>query len=182
MRARSRGYEANLRGGSARTGGGGPIAGAAELFDPQSGTFTITGPRKEVELNTATLLANGTVLVVTASFDFSPDEANLYDPASGTFTDLGQTLGFHGYSAALRLADGTVLISGGEAIGGSGSSFAELYLPATRTFASAGDMTTGRQSHTATLLPDGTVLIAGGLSVWALPTPVMTSTAETYSP
>ena len=165
-----------------RTGGGGPIAGAAELFDPQSGTFTITGPRKEVEVNTATLLTDGTVLVVTASFDVPPDEANLYDPASGTSTDIGQTLGYHGYSAAVRLADGTVLISGGEAIGGSGSSFAELYLPATRTFVSAGDMTTGRYLHTATLLPDGTVLIAGGLSVWALPTPGMTATAEIYTP
>jgi hypothetical protein len=163
-------------------GAAGAIVGAAELFGPHSGTFSITGPRLESELSTATLLTDGTVLVVTASFDFSPDDAEVYDPATGKFTHIGQTIGFHGYSAAVRLLDGTVLISGGEAIGGDGSSFAELYLPATRTFASAGDMATGRQMHTATLLPDGTVLIAGGLSVWYLPTPEMTSTAEIYTP
>jgi hypothetical protein len=144
--------------------------------------FSVTGPRPEFELNTATLLTDGTVLVVTATFDIGTDDADVYDPASGKFTHIGQTIGYHGYSAAVRLADGSVLISGGEAIGGSGSSSAELYLPATRTFASAGNMATGRQMHTATLLPDGTVLIAGGLSVWALPTPGMTSTAEIYKP
>jgi len=149
----------------------GATVGEAELFDPQSGTFSLTGSRHENELNTATLLTDGTVLVVTASFDFSPDDADIYDPASGIFTHIGQTIGFHGYSAAVRLADGTVLISGGEAVGGSGSSFTELYLPATRTFVPADSMTTGRQMHTATLLPDGTVLIAGG----------MTSTAEIYT-
>ena len=157
--------------------GAAPIAGAAELFDPPSGTFSITGPRHEVELSTATLLTDGTVLVVTASFDVSPDDADVYDPASGTFTHIGQTIGFHPFSAAVRLADGTVLISGGQVIGGDGSSYTEIYLPATRTFASAGQMTTGRDSHTATLLPDGTVLIAGGISIWGSP-PQMTSTAE----
>jgi hypothetical protein len=163
-------------------GSSGATVGAAELFDPQSGTFSITGPRNETELSTATLLTDGTVLVVTASFDVSPDDADVYDPASGKFTHIGQTIGYHGYSAVVRLADGSVLISGGEAFGGSGSSSVELYRPATRTFASTGDMATGRQMHTATLLPDGSVLIAGGLSVWALPTPGMTSTAEIYKP
>jgi hypothetical protein len=109
---------------------------------------------------------NGTVLVVTATADVLPDDADVYDPASGIFTHIGKTAGFHGYSATVRLADGTVLISGGKLIGGDGSSFTELYLPAAHTFVPAGQMTIARDSHTATLLPDGTVLIAGGLSVW----------------
>src|SRR5215472_6973785 len=88
---------------------GGLVAGA-ELFDPKSGAFSLTGPRNMVELDTATLLTNGTVLVVTASFDVTPDEAAVYDPVSGTFTDIGNTIGYHGYSAAVRLTDGTVLI------------------------------------------------------------------------
>jgi len=161
----------------------GATAGAAELFDPNSGAFSVTGPRSQVELNTATLLTNGTVLVVTASFDFSTDEAAIYDPASGTFTDIGNTIGYHGYSAAVRLADGTVLISGGEIFGGDGSSSAELYLPSSHTFQSAGNMAIGREMHTATLLPDGTVLIVGGLSVYGYPGPSqMTASAEIYTP
>jgi len=124
---------------------------------------------------------NGTVLVVTASFDINTDEAAIYDPASGTFTDIGNTIGYLGYSAAVRLADGTVLISGGELFGGDGSSSAELYLPSSRTFQSVGNMAIGREMHTATLLPDGTVLIAGGLSTYGFPSQ-MIATAEIYTP
>jgi hypothetical protein len=133
------------------------------------------------ELSTATLLANGTVLVVTATFDAPPDDAELYDPASGTFTYIGRTLGYHAFSAAVRLADGTVLITGGQLPGGNGSSAAEFYVPATRTFTTAGNMATGRDSHTATVLTDGTVLIAGGINTWGSP-PQMTSSAEIYKP
>ena len=158
-----------------------PDVGAAELFDLRTASFSITGPRHEFELSTASLLTNGTVLVVTATFDVPPDDAELYDPTSGTFTYIGRTIGYHAFSAAVRLADGTVLITGGQLPGGNGSSDSEFYLPATRTFASAGNMTTGRDSHTATLLADGTVLIAGGISTWGSP-PQMTSSAEIYNP
>lgn len=158
-----------------------PVGGAAELFDPQSGTFNITGQRKDVELGQATLLADGTVLVVTPSFDISTDDADVYDPASGAFTHVGQTLGFHAFSADVRLANGSVLISGGQLAGGNGSASAELYLPTARKFVSTSGMIVGRDSHTATLLTDGTVLLAGGITIWGSP-PQVTSAAEIYNP
>ena len=157
-----------------------------ELFDPRTGTFSVTGSRNcrlgGDATYTATLLMNGTVLLVESEVaDVYPpyrELAEAYDPASETFTDAGSVTDPHEFSPAVRLADGTVLITGGQLIGGNGSASSELYLPATGTFASAANMTTGRHSHTAPLLPDGTVLIAGGWSVW--PTP--TATAEIYKP
>jgi hypothetical protein len=127
--------------------------------------------------NTATLLVDGKVLFVGGNpDDVSPGEAEVYDPGSGSFTFVGNTNAPYEYAAAVRLLDGTVLITGGELPGGSGSAGADLYLPATGTFAVAGNMTVGRHEHTATLLRDGTVLIAGGFTTW--PTP--TSSAELY--
>jgi len=154
--------------------------GATELFDPQSGTLSPTGPMSGWDnVNTATLLMNGTVLFVgNAENDGWPADAEVYDPAAGTFTFIGNTTAPHEFSAAARLLDGTVLIAGGQLQGGAGSAGTDLYVPATGTFAFAGNMTMGRHEHTATLLPDGTVLIAGGFSIWPNPT----SSAEIYHP
>src|SRR6185295_10016804 len=62
---------------------------------------------------------------------------------------------------ATRLADGRVLIAGGE--NGSGTlNETEIYDPAAGTFSAAANMGTARADHSATLLADGRVLIAGG--------------------
>ena len=155
--------------------------GATELFDPKSGTFSATGPMTGYTWNnenTATVLTDGRVLFVgNAENDGTLADAEVYDPAAGTFTSIGKATAPHEFAAAVRLADGTVLITGGQLVGGNGSAASDLYLPATGTFASAA-MTTGRHSHTATLLTDGTVLIVGGYSTW--PTP--TASAEIYDP
>ena len=159
------------------------LSGATELFDPKSGTFSTTGPMTGstwINVNTATLLTDGRVLFVgNEENDGTPADAELYDPAAATFTSIGKTSAPHEFAAAVRLADGTVLITGGQLVGGNGSAGSDLYSPSTGTFASAADnMTTARHSHTATLLSDGTVLIVGGYSSW--PTP--TASAEIYDP
>ena len=153
-------------------------AGATELFDPKTGSFTLTGARQYWNsLSTATLLLNGTVLFVEGNDSALPDAVEVYDPASGTFSFIGNTNSIHEYSAAARLADGTVLIAGGQLVGGNGNPTAELYVPATNTFEFAGFMIAGRHENTATLLNDGTVLIVGGYGNWPSPTP----TAEIYT-
>ncbi|HEU4875046.1 MAG TPA: MBG domain-containing protein [Pyrinomonadaceae bacterium] len=62
---------------------------------------------------------------------------------------------------ATRLADGRVLIAGGDNSSGALNQ-SELYDPAAATFSASANMSTARADHSATLLADGRVLIAGG--------------------
>jgi hypothetical protein len=62
---------------------------------------------------------------------------------------------------ATRLADGSVLIAGGENSGGTLNQ-AEIYDAASGSFSAAANMVAARTAHSATLLADGRVLIAGG--------------------
>ncbi len=153
--------------------------GEAELFDPQSGTFGVTGPMMAKGYPdygyTAALLTDGRVLFL-GSDDYSAD-AEVYDPVTGTFASAGSTVSQE-LAPASRLTDGTVLIAGGQVPGGNGSAYAVLYVPASGTFEHVGEMTANRHSHTASPLPDDTVLITGGFSVWPEPT----SSAEVYKP
>jgi len=158
-------------------------AQVTELYDPGTGTFSLTGTRGGtigwwVNVNTATLLRNGKVLIVGSDEYDWPADAEVYDPATATVTGIGNTAAPHEFSTATLLRDGTVLVAGSQLPGGSGDASAELYDPAAGTFYTTENMTTGRGSHTATLLPGGRVLIAGGYSSW----PVPTSSAELYVP
>ncbi len=173
-----------ITGGGDDAGGDFPFYGSgsttAELFDPATGVFTTTGSMAERRFgHTATLLADGKVLIVGGSVIYASTPATLaeiYDPATGTFSSAGHTVTAHSGQTATSLVDGKVLIAGGIEYQVNGeytaSSAAETYEPATGSFLPAAPMGVGRYSHTATLQPDGTVLMAGG----------GTSTAELYAP
>jgi hypothetical protein len=87
--------------------------------------------------------------------------------AAGTFTTTGNMAVARSGHTATLLANGKVLIAGGEAAPDYNTTLAtaELYDPLAGTFKPTGNMTTARSRHTATLLADGRVLIAGGVSV-----------------
>lgn len=143
----------------------------AEIYDPTSGTFALTGrmsnPRAE---HTATLLPNGKVLIAGGVNDDPslPQEvfasAELYDPTTGTFTTSAQTAAMSvprlGHAATL-LSSGKVLIAGGDNSNGVLSS-AELFDPVKAVFSPTVRMMAKRFGHTATLLQNGLVLITGG--------------------
>ena len=148
----------------------GRASAAVELYDPNSGSWTVTRKMAEARWgHTATLLSTGKVLVAGGYVNgaASLDSSELYDPSTGRWTATGDmTVGRGGHVATL-LPDGTVLVVGGGAEdtqleGGPRSATAELYDPRSGKWTATGKLTEARMGFTATLLPDGTVLVGGG--------------------
>jgi hypothetical protein len=125
--------------------------------------------------HTATLLANGKVLVTgarsTTTGTTAVASAELYDRNSSTWAATANMTGARRLHSATRLntsghatTNGKVLIAGG-VIGTAGVNTAQLYNPTAGTWVAAGNLNAARHAHTATLLADGRVLVAGGMNV-----------------
>ena len=155
-----------IAGGIVGAGGATTLA-TAEIYDPKTGTFTLTGSLARARSeHTATLVTPGLttdqVLIVSGRDQggYVPT-AELYDPKAGTFTVTSNLpVAVRATHTATRLDNGKVLIAGGFHSGVL--SAAELYDPANGTFTATGSLTTARAQQTATLLPGGKVLLVGG--------------------
>lgn len=121
--------------------------------------------------------------------------AEVYDPTTKTTIPVGSLNTPRTGHTATALANGDILIVGGETASGHTTATAELYQPATGAFvpvkgaascrphpgvSQPGCLTESRRNHTATLLPNGQVLIAGGYTEDGGDRPV--ATAELYDP
>ena len=155
---------------------------SAELFDPATGKFTLTGSMNSARQgHTATLLNDGTVLItggLGGSTAPTLDTAELYNPVSATFSQLANSLNSaRAFHTATLLANGKVLLAGGQ----GGGSAAEIYDPVAQTFSLTGSMNVARFQQTATLLATGGVLMAGGYSSPPVISPQFQSSVEIYN-
>ena len=171
--------------------GGNPEKGvlaSAELFDPTTGKFRATGSMAHpYSKHTATLLANGNVLVVGGYGVL----AELYDTATGKFHATGSMTFLRDNFAATALPDGQVLLAGGWNVfclaldAPIGCVFystrGELYSPTTGKFRASGSMVHFRNDPSLTLLGSGRVLAAGGDGRGS-PELVALASAELYDP
>jgi len=158
-----------LRDGKVLIVGGGDTT--AELYDPGTETFSLTGPPVEGRLHaTATLLSDGRVLIAAGlGLTAGPDghlallsTAEIFDPATGTFRSTGSLAQARQQHTATRLEEGRVLVAGGYRGNICFTASAELFDPATELFSPTGFMLSERIGHTVTLLASGAVLVAGG--------------------
>jgi N-acetylneuraminic acid mutarotase len=160
---------------------------SVELYDPatdswSSATSLSTGRYG----HTATLLADGTVLVVGgigndgSGFPTELFNAELYDPVNDEWSDAGFMVNAGGYSlprnghTATLLADNTVLVVGGSyGYYDNNSNYQYAYRNDAQVFNSvinadrnywkpAAAMSASRTAHTAVRLSSGKVLVMGG--------------------
>lgn len=172
------------------TVGSGSLA-SAEIYNPTTGTWTVTGSMTTARTDqTSTLLPNGTVLVaggdqLTDDSFYGPSvaSAEIYDPAGGTWSATASMSMTRADHTSTALPDGKVLVAGGTQFDPSTHTLstlasAEVYDPSAGTWTTTGSMNTARAYFTATLLQNGLVLVAGGdnASVGT------TNSAEIYDP
>ena len=162
-----------------------PASTGAELYDPSSGQWSVTGsmlsPRRSG--HTLTRMLDGTVLVAGGSAyqtkgaaPYAQARAELYDPGSGKWTSTGSMIVPRSGHIATLLSDGSVLVVGGSLRGLTPTQRAEIYDPSTGTWAAAGSLVAVHVVRAAALLADGRVLVMGDRDRAGI------SAAEVYDP
>jgi hypothetical protein len=150
------------------------VTTTAELFDPATGTWTLTGSLRNARYDQlAQVLPDGKVLVAggNTTNGFYLTSAELYDPVIEKWANTGalnvSRTGGPGieHATVTLLPNGKVLAAGGLVYQGSANgnlASAELYDPGTGSWLMTGSLPEPRSEHTATLLSNGQVLVAGG--------------------
>lgn len=145
---------------------GGAHRSSAEIFDPATGTFALTGALsggRHAHLQTR--LLDGRVLVTGGlnATGAQTSAAEIYDPATGTFTLLPRMTSARGGHLGIVLPDGRVLILGGHDASGTTLASSEIFDPVVGAFtASSLLLDQPRGDASLTSLGGGRYLISGG--------------------
>ena len=148
-------------------------ADRAEIFDPETTEWTLTGSTHVSRMfPVAIALSDGRILVTGSAISHSPvaddsPTSEVFNPETGEWTVTGaMAVRRYGHTLTL-LPDGRVLAAGGEdPMGDDYLLYAttEVFDPDTNTWSPGPELAQPRSSHSATLMPDGSVLLAGGIS------------------
>ncbi|HSH78373.1 MAG TPA: kelch repeat-containing protein [Herpetosiphonaceae bacterium] len=177
-----------LKNGKVLVIGGSPNNGTStaltEIYDPATGTWSLTGSLNLArDLFGAALLGDGRVLVAGGrvpphSSGVITSTAEIYNPTSGTWSLTGSMSTGRAQSVGhepLVLADGSVLVAGGEALGSS-----EVYLPTSGSWASPVTVNRPHCGAASALLADGRAILAGGTDCTSPGSKLVA--AEVYTP
>ncbi len=148
------------------------VLNSAELYDPATGQWTVTGPfQHTARLTSSVLLPSGKVLLPGGT---GSDRAatEIYDPASGSWNTTGPLNIGRERETLIVLRDGKVLAAAGTTPGDPAylgtqpraGDTAEIYDEATGVWTQLPDRSIGvaRNNHDSALLPNGKVLVADG--------------------
>jgi hypothetical protein len=116
-----------VAGGSNESGWNGQLA-SAEIYDPKTGAFTAASPLSDARFklpDAAAALPGGRLLFAGGS-----KTLDVYDPASGKFLTVNDQLpDVRHYMSETRLADGSVLLTGGYPNNDQATAAAWIYKP-----------------------------------------------------
>jgi Galactose oxidase, central domain len=134
---------------------------STEFYDATRNVFSAGPSLNSARFgHTATLLPDGRIVVIGGNAEGT---AEIFDPRAGTFTalpcHLTEPRSFH---AAVRLANGAILIAGGITRDGVTLKSAEILHPDTLECEPVATMFAARSRFVLRLLPDGKVQAIGG--------------------
>ena len=166
-----------IAGGDDASGRLDAITDTAEIFDPSTGRWDQAGAMSwQRTAHAAVALNDGRALLVGGAGVKQTDiqqqgqslpllEAETFDPSTDTWSLAGEISIPREGLAIAKLADGNILISGGDNGSGEDDSVvntAEVFDAASGIWSLTASMSISRQGHSAVLLRNGAVLVSGG--------------------
>lgn len=142
---------------------GSQATNSAEIYDPTTDQWKVVESMSDARASHIAIpLQDSTVFIMGGGGGRlgNLSTAEIFVPSSADFLQAGESRTNH-YLATL-LADGRVLMTGGQSHDDEILNSAEIYHPITEEFQETGLMATARVKHAAVLLNNGHIMIFGG--------------------